>query len=150
MQIETACSASGLKVSLALRDGETGKYILNGNQMLMTQEVDVEYGPMIIKYSGSNAQTEWISAKKLHKDLVVEVLSIKNLSPPDITYHYVIRKDAAPRYVVLNKYFALWHENCTLSIISLSFYSHSCVFTCFNMLRLNCILINRLHVHQLK
>ncbi|ERL92127.1 hypothetical protein D910_09447 [Dendroctonus ponderosae] len=92
---------NGDAVSLALRDGETGQYILNGNQMLMTQEVEVEYGPMIIKYSGSNAKTEWISTlktKKLHKDLVVEVLSIKNLSPPDITYHYVIRKDAAPSY----------------------------------------------------
>ncbi|CAH1132157.1 unnamed protein product [Ceutorhynchus assimilis] len=86
---------------LALKDGETGTYILNGNQMLMTQEMEVEYGPVVIKYSGSSAQTEWIStekAKKLHKDLVVEVLSIKNLTPPDIIYRYVISKDAAPRY----------------------------------------------------
>lgn len=68
--------------------------------MLMTQEMEVEYGPVIIKYSGSNAQTEWISTlktKKLHKDLVVEVLSIKNLSPPDITYRYVISTEAAPK-----------------------------------------------------
>ncbi|XP_019769669.2 A disintegrin and metalloproteinase with thrombospondin motifs 9 isoform X2 [Dendroctonus ponderosae] len=100
---------------LALRDGETGQYILNGNQMLMTQEVEVEYGPMIIKYSGSNAKTEWISTlktKKLHKDLVVEVLSIKNLSPPDITYHYVIRKDAAPSVSPYSSYgWRLYQKN---------------------------------------
>ncbi|XP_066144477.1 A disintegrin and metalloproteinase with thrombospondin motifs 9 isoform X2 [Euwallacea fornicatus] len=102
---------------LALRDGETGSYILNGNQMLMTQEMEVEYGPMIIKYSGSSAQTEWIrtlKTKKLHKDLIVEVLSIKNLSPPDITYRYMISNDAAPNVSPHSRYgWRLYQKNWT-------------------------------------
>ncbi|XP_030747517.1 A disintegrin and metalloproteinase with thrombospondin motifs 9 isoform X2 [Sitophilus oryzae] len=92
---------------LALRDGETGAYILNGDQMLMIQEMEVEYGQTIIKYSGSSALVERITTlrnQKLHKDLVVEVLSIKNLSPPDITYRYLISKEAAPSVSFPSRY----------------------------------------------
>lgn len=68
--------------------------------MLMTQEMELEYGHVLVKYSGSKAIIEWISTtktQKLQKDLVVEVLSIQNLSPPNITYRYMISNDAAPQ-----------------------------------------------------
>ncbi|KAF7271026.1 hypothetical protein GWI33_016056 [Rhynchophorus ferrugineus] len=86
---------------LALRDGETGHYILNGGQMLMTQEIDVQFGPTIIRYSGSSAIRERITTmrnQKLYRVLIVEVLSIARLSPPDITFRYVTSEDMAPRY----------------------------------------------------
>ncbi|XP_060533240.1 A disintegrin and metalloproteinase with thrombospondin motifs 9 isoform X2 [Cylas formicarius] len=86
---------------LALIDGETGQYILNGNQMLNMQETDVKFDQLTIKYSGVSSETEWITTpknQKLSKDLIVEVLSVGGLSPPDILYRYVIGKDAAPRY----------------------------------------------------
>ncbi|XP_050315831.1 A disintegrin and metalloproteinase with thrombospondin motifs 9-like isoform X2 [Anthonomus grandis grandis] len=84
---------------LALKDGETGRYLLNGHQMFQTQELEIEFASVTIKYSGSVAQPEWIVTerrKKLRKDLIIEVFSMKSLSPPNIAYRYVIGNDIAP------------------------------------------------------
>lgn len=83
-----------------MKDGETGRFILNGNQMLMTQEMEIEYGHVVLRYSGSKAKNESITTsatQKLRKPLIVEVLSIKNLSPPNISFSYAISKDVAPK-----------------------------------------------------
>lgn len=90
-----------MSISLtALVDGETGKYILNGNHMANTNEEDLVFGSLIIKYSGANASVERITTPKTHKltkDLVVEVLCVGNITPPDINYIYVISHDEAPK-----------------------------------------------------
>ncbi|KAJ8967041.1 hypothetical protein NQ314_003158, partial [Rhamnusium bicolor] len=86
---------------LVLIDGETGDPILNGNYIAVTHETDVVFGSLIIKYSGTNATVEWITTPKNHKltkDLVLAVLSVGKLTPPLISYRYVISKDEAPRY----------------------------------------------------
>lgn len=85
---------------VALVDGESGEYILNGNYMANTNEEDVVFGSLIIKYSGANASIERITTPKNHKltkDLVVEVLCVGNITPPDISYRYLISRDDAPK-----------------------------------------------------
>ncbi|KAG5867323.1 hypothetical protein JTB14_008248 [Gonioctena quinquepunctata] len=86
---------------LVLIDGETGISILNGDHMANTDGLEVEFGNIVLKYSGSNATIEWITSpknRKLPKDLVLSVLSVGSLSPPDIRYKYVIDVKEAPRY----------------------------------------------------
>ncbi|KAJ8921175.1 hypothetical protein NQ315_013647 [Exocentrus adspersus] len=86
---------------LVLIDGETDKPILNGNYLAVTHESDVVFGSVIIKYSGTNATMESITTPKNHKltrDLILAVLSVGKLTPPNIVFRYVIDKDQAPRY----------------------------------------------------
>lgn len=88
-------------VYLALVDGETGEYILNGKHVVSTQQKDVIFGAVLIKYSGSGATVERITTPKNHKltkDLVLEVLSVGNSGPPDISYRYIINQENSPRY----------------------------------------------------
>ncbi|XP_050511629.1 A disintegrin and metalloproteinase with thrombospondin motifs 9 isoform X2 [Diabrotica virgifera virgifera] len=86
---------------LVLLDGETGESLLNGNFMANRDSVDIIFANIKLKYSGSNTSVEWINSetnKKLPKDLVVKVLSMQSLSPPNIHYRYVIDVKEAPSY----------------------------------------------------
>ncbi|KAJ8950763.1 hypothetical protein NQ318_011256 [Aromia moschata] len=107
---------------LALVDGQTKEYILNGNYIAVTHETDIVFGSLIIKYSGTNATPEWITTPKNHKltkDLWLEVLSVGNLTSPRITYKYIINRDQAPSFCnngnfckisKLNDYYTLLHQ----------------------------------------
>lgn len=89
---------------LALVDGETGEYILNGNNSVSTFLKDIHFGGVKITYSGSEVDVENITSPKntkISKDLIVEVLSVGKVRPPNITYKYTIQKDRAPRYFVI-------------------------------------------------
>ncbi|XP_056632510.1 A disintegrin and metalloproteinase with thrombospondin motifs 9 isoform X2 [Diorhabda sublineata] len=86
---------------LVLIDGETGDSLLNGNFMANTDGLDIKFGNIKLKYSGSGTPVEWINSeknKKLPKDLVVSFLSMRTLSPPNIQYRYVIDVKEAPSY----------------------------------------------------
>ncbi|KAF5279337.1 hypothetical protein FQR65_LT15410 [Abscondita terminalis] len=86
---------------LALVDGDTGSYVLNGNFVVSQFVKDVIYAGMTISYSGSEKVIEFIKTppnRKLTKDLVLEVLSVGRLLPPDINYRYMIKNDRAPKY----------------------------------------------------
>lgn len=86
---------------LALVDGETGAYLLNGNFVVSQFLKEVPFGGMTITYSGSDEVAEYIKTPKnlrLAKDLVLEVLSVGRLLPPDIRYRYTIKSNEAPRY----------------------------------------------------
>ncbi|KAJ8984117.1 hypothetical protein NQ317_017326 [Molorchus minor] len=86
---------------LVLIDGETEYPILNGNYTVATHITDIVFGSLILTYSGTNNSVERITTPKNHKltkDLVVAVLSVGKLTPPHISYRYVIRKDEAPSY----------------------------------------------------
>ncbi|XP_018320780.1 A disintegrin and metalloproteinase with thrombospondin motifs 9-like [Agrilus planipennis] len=86
---------------LALVDGETGHYILNGNRSVSLYLKDIIYGGLTIRYSGSDSVVEEISTpprRKLKKDLYVEVLSAGKVWPPDITYKYTISKHIVPKF----------------------------------------------------
>ncbi|XP_012144163.2 A disintegrin and metalloproteinase with thrombospondin motifs 9 isoform X1 [Megachile rotundata] len=83
---------------LALRLGEGGKYILNGNFMVMHQKVIVQTG-VTIEYSGPETAVERLNASKsIDTDLILEVLSVSNLYPPQITYEYMVPKHILHSY----------------------------------------------------
>lgn len=89
-------------VLVALVDPRNGEYILNGNHIVSQFLKDVVYAGTTIKYSGSENVVEKISTpkhQKLTADLVLEVLSVGLLLPPDISYRYIIEKINAPKYV---------------------------------------------------
>jgi hypothetical protein len=68
-------------IFLALADGETNKYILNGDQDMSPSKKSLEYGGIILDYSGSNAIIERINTSDtLTKDLIVKVIISLKLS----------------------------------------------------------------------
>nr|XP_027213630.1 A disintegrin and metalloproteinase with thrombospondin motifs 9-like isoform X2 [Penaeus vannamei] len=74
---------------LALMDVETGEYLLNGHWIVTPFQKLVEFGGTLIEYTGSNAGTERInSTKPLQKRLLVQILSVGNLTPPHVKYSY--------------------------------------------------------------
>ncbi|XP_043589159.1 A disintegrin and metalloproteinase with thrombospondin motifs 9 isoform X1 [Bombus pyrosoma] len=83
---------------LALRLGENGKYILNGNFMVMTQRVIVDNG-VTIEYSGPESVVERLNTSRpIETDLILEILSVRELNPPQITYEYTVPRDILESY----------------------------------------------------
>ncbi|XP_043267299.1 A disintegrin and metalloproteinase with thrombospondin motifs 9 isoform X2 [Venturia canescens] len=77
---------------LALRVGEDGNYILNGNFMVMHQKVIIRPG-LTIEYSGPETSVERLnSSRPINIDVILEVLSVGNVYPPQITYQYTVPK----------------------------------------------------------
>ncbi|XP_020280121.1 A disintegrin and metalloproteinase with thrombospondin motifs 9 isoform X3 [Pseudomyrmex gracilis] len=77
---------------LALRLGEDGEYILNGNFMVMHRKVIV-HPSVTIEYSGPESVVERLnSSRPIAIDLILEVLSVGNVYPPQITYEYTVPK----------------------------------------------------------
>ncbi|XP_078594813.1 A disintegrin and metalloproteinase with thrombospondin motifs 9-like isoform X2 [Branchiostoma floridae x Branchiostoma japonicum] len=74
---------------LALRRSN-GEYILNGNFVvsMFKREIRVA-GPAVLEYSGSDNAIERVNGtKRIEEDIVVMVLSVGKLYPPDIRYSY--------------------------------------------------------------
>ncbi|XP_011497655.1 PREDICTED: A disintegrin and metalloproteinase with thrombospondin motifs 9-like [Ceratosolen solmsi marchali] len=88
---------------LALRIKEGGKYILNGNFMVMHRKVIIQPGATI-EYSGPEQVVERLnSSRPIHVDLILEVLSVGSVNPPQITYEYTVPKRILDRFTwVLN------------------------------------------------
>ncbi|KAG7202290.1 hypothetical protein KM043_018623 [Ampulex compressa] len=77
---------------LALRLEEGGKYILNGNFMVMHRKVIVHPG-VTIEYSGPESVVERLnSSRPISTDLILEILSVGSVYPPQITYEYTVPK----------------------------------------------------------
>ncbi|XP_011349537.1 A disintegrin and metalloproteinase with thrombospondin motifs 9 isoform X3 [Ooceraea biroi] len=77
---------------LAIRIGEDGEYILNGNFMVMHRKVIVHPG-VTIEYSGPEPVVERLnSSRSIAIDLILEVLSVGKIDPPQIVYEYTIPK----------------------------------------------------------
>ncbi|XP_008209068.1 A disintegrin and metalloproteinase with thrombospondin motifs 9 [Nasonia vitripennis] len=77
---------------LALRLKEAGKYILNGNFMVMHRKVIIQPG-VTMEYSGPEPVVERLnSSRPIQVDLILEVLSVGNVNPPQITYEYLMPK----------------------------------------------------------
>ncbi|XP_072761907.1 A disintegrin and metalloproteinase with thrombospondin motifs 15 isoform X4 [Anoplolepis gracilipes] len=86
---------------LALRIGEDGEYILNGNFMVMHRKVIVHPG-VTIEYSGPESVVERLnSSRPIVIDLILEVLSVGNVYPPQITYEYTVPKKILNRFTWL-------------------------------------------------
>uniref|UniRef100_A0A1B6E0Y8 Peptidase M12B domain-containing protein n=1 Tax=Clastoptera arizonana TaxID=38151 RepID=A0A1B6E0Y8_9HEMI len=78
---------------LALRDGETGEYVLNGNYIVSPFRKLILYGGITLEYNGADAIVERInSSRPLGKDLIVEIFSVENMHPPDVVYQYTVQK----------------------------------------------------------
>ncbi|XP_026471997.1 A disintegrin and metalloproteinase with thrombospondin motifs 9-like [Ctenocephalides felis] len=80
---------------LALMDGHTSEYILNGNDMVNLHRKLFVWGGVTIEYTGSNTTNEKINSsrtRQLKYDLIVQVLSVGQEYPPDIVYEYTESK----------------------------------------------------------
>lgn len=83
---------------LALRLKNTGKYILNGDFMVMHRKLILHPG-VTIDYSGPDGLIERLnSSRPIRVDLVLEVLSVGEVNPPQISYEYTVPTK------LLNKY----------------------------------------------
>ncbi|KAK2580485.1 hypothetical protein KPH14_006224 [Odynerus spinipes] len=86
---------------LALRLGEDGEYILNGNFVIMHRKVLV-YPGVTIEYGGPESVVERLnSSRPISTDLIVEILSVGVLRPPQITYEYTVPKKILNSYTWL-------------------------------------------------
>ncbi|XP_070528768.1 A disintegrin and metalloproteinase with thrombospondin motifs 9 isoform X5 [Cardiocondyla obscurior] len=97
---------------LALRIGEHGEYILNGNFMVMHRKVIVHPG-ITIEYSGPESVVERLnSSRPIAIDLILEVLSVGNVYPPQITYEYTVPKKILNSYTWLLKDWSTCNRMC--------------------------------------
>ena len=84
---------------IAVRDVDTGEYLINGGFILSMFKKSIQYGDVILDYTGSDTVTERLnSTKPLRKDLVVEVLTVGALNPPDVSYTYLVSRERQVRY----------------------------------------------------
>jgi hypothetical protein len=84
-----------------LRAPDAGdEYLLNGKFVVSMFPKLIKYAGTQLDYSGSEAVAERLnsSSKPLQKDLIVEVLSVGNLYPPDIHYSYTISVSELTKY----------------------------------------------------
>nr|CAD7429467.1 unnamed protein product [Timema monikensis] len=86
---------------LVLLDGVTKDYILNGNYVLSRDRKVFLFAGTPLEYTGSEVAVERLnSSRPIKKDLVVEILSVGDLTkPPDITYQYTVSRDMLHDYV---------------------------------------------------
>lgn len=76
-----------------MRDVDTKEYLINGGFVVSMFQKSLQYGDTILDYTGSDVEVERLnSSKPLRKDLVVEVLTVGNLYPPNLTYTYLVSK----------------------------------------------------------
>ena len=79
---------------IAVRDGGTGEYLVNGGFILSMFKKSIIYGDIIMDYTGSDVAKERLnSTKPIPKDLIVEVLTVGDLQQPNLTYSYLVPRD---------------------------------------------------------
>ena len=84
---------------IAVRDVDTGEYLMNGGFILSMFKKSIQYGDVILDYTGSDTVTERLnSTKPIKKDLVVEVLTVGALNPPDIIFTYLVSREKQVEY----------------------------------------------------
>jgi len=77
---------------IALRDVDNGEYLLNGDFVMSMFRKTIQYAGATLEYSGSDTVVERVnsSGARLMKDLIVEVLTVGNLFPPQLHYSYMV------------------------------------------------------------
>ena len=85
---------------IALRSvDQDGEYILNGDFVMSMFRKTIQYGGTTLEYSGSDSVVERVnSSQPLKKDLLVEVLTVGNLYPPQVHFSYAISRPAEKSY----------------------------------------------------
>ena len=76
---------------IAVRDSLTGEYLINGGFILSMYKSHIHYGDVILDYTGSDIVNERLNCSKpLSKDLIVEVLTVGSLYPPQLSYSFMV------------------------------------------------------------
>ncbi|XP_043232407.1 A disintegrin and metalloproteinase with thrombospondin motifs 9-like isoform X4 [Amphibalanus amphitrite] len=84
---------------LALLDPETREYILNGNFVVSMFKKVMQYGGVLLEYTGSDSVVERINCSKpLEKELELYVLSVGNLASPNVEYEYTVSVERPETY----------------------------------------------------
>ncbi|KDR16488.1 hypothetical protein L798_08797, partial [Zootermopsis nevadensis] len=93
---------------LALVDEDTGEYILNGGFMVSIFRKILLFGGATLEYTGSQTVVERVnsSSRPLKKDLILEVLSVGRLYPPNITFQYTVQRSTQYRWELRDKWTA--------------------------------------------
>ena len=74
---------------IAVRDSETGEYLINGGFILSMYKSHFHFGNVMLEYSGSDVVNERLkSSKPLSRDLTVEILSSGIQNNPQVTYSF--------------------------------------------------------------
>ncbi|TRY74484.1 hypothetical protein TCAL_01321, partial [Tigriopus californicus] len=95
---------------ISLRDVETNKSVLNGDFVMSLFRKTIQYEGTALEYSGSRRVIEHVkSVSPLKKGLIVEVLMVGNLNPPQIDYSYVISRKE-PSYFYEDRYPPKWSK----------------------------------------
>ena len=82
---------------IAVRDSQSGEYLINGGFVLSMYSSHIQYGDVILHYTGSDVVTESLTCSKpLSKDLIVEVLTVGSLYPPQLDYSFMVSVQSQP------------------------------------------------------
>ena len=84
---------------IAVRDSLTGEYLINGGFILSMYKSHIHYGDVILDYTGSDTVNERLNCSKpLSRDLIVEVLTVGSLYPPQLSYTYMVSTEKQTEY----------------------------------------------------
>uniref|UniRef100_A0A8C2KL92 ADAM metallopeptidase with thrombospondin type 1 motif, 15a n=1 Tax=Cyprinus carpio TaxID=7962 RepID=A0A8C2KL92_CYPCA len=79
---------------LAVKNSQ-GKYLLNGNYVVSAMEKDILVKGSLLRYSGTVGSSETLQAvKPLGEALVIEVLSVGQMTPPRIRYSFYLPRES--------------------------------------------------------
>ncbi|XP_051967516.1 A disintegrin and metalloproteinase with thrombospondin motifs 15-like [Xyrauchen texanus] len=79
---------------LAVKNSQ-GKYLLNGNYVVSAMEKDILVKGSLLRYSGSVGSSETLQAvKPLGEALIIEVLSVGQMTPPRIRYSFYLPRES--------------------------------------------------------
>ncbi len=94
---------------IALRDASSGAYVLNGDFVMSMFRKMIQYAGATLEYSGSDTTVERVnSTQPLRRELVVEVLTVGNLYPPQVHYSYAISRPTRKIYKWKNRATPKW------------------------------------------
>ncbi|KAK3601758.1 hypothetical protein CHS0354_016122 [Potamilus streckersoni] len=81
-----------------------GEYLLNGNFVVSMFQKKVPVAGGYLEYTGSDSVVERINSSAIiYEDIVVQVLTVGNLNPPDVRYSYTVSLG--------NNVHFIWHED---------------------------------------
>ncbi|KAI2664695.1 A disintegrin and metalloproteinase with thrombospondin motifs 15 [Labeo rohita] len=79
---------------LAVKNSQ-GKYLLNGNYVVSAMEKDILVKGSLLRYSGTVGSSETLQAvKPLGEALIIEVLSVGQMTPPRIRYSFYLPRES--------------------------------------------------------
>ena len=79
---------------IAVKDSLSGKYLINGGFILSMYKSHIQFGDVLLDYTGSDIVNERLNCSKpISRDLIVEVLTVGSLYPPQLSYSYMVSSE---------------------------------------------------------